>query len=91
MSPNHSLAIKGGRHDNIEKMFRVCTYCLNTNIYIIEDDLHFVLMCPLYDNLRKRHFPHNGNNNLPTKHLLNRIMQCQNKVLIQILATCVDI
>ena len=58
-SSNHSLAIERGRHDNIEKMFRVCTYCLNTNTYIIEEDLHFVLMCPLYDNLRNRHFPHN--------------------------------
>ena len=32
------------RHDNIEKMFRMCTYCLNINTYIIEDDLHFVLI-----------------------------------------------
>ena len=82
----YSLAIETGRHDNIEKMFWLCTYCLNRNTYIIEDELHFVLICPLYDNLRKRYFPQHWNNNLPTKHLFNTIMQCQNKTLFHILA-----
>ena len=44
---NHSLAIETERHDNIKNMFRIYTYCLNKKTYIIKDDLHVVLICPL--------------------------------------------
>jgi len=43
----HSLNIETGRH---------CNYCLKSNIYSIEDELHMLLLCPLYSNLRTEFF-----------------------------------
>ena len=49
---SHDLLIEKGRHMNIDREFRFCPICLKHNIYTIEDEFHFLLLCPLYDNLR---------------------------------------
>ena len=54
---SHGLLIETGRHIGIERQNRKCTFC-NTND--IEDEYHFVLKCPLYNDIRshyiKRYF-----------------------------------
>ena len=52
---SHNLAIEDGRYRNIERRQRKCTFC---NINVIEDEYHFVLVCPLYRELRKALLPH---------------------------------
>ena len=41
----HKLMIEEGWYRNIERMQRLCQYC---NMNIIEDEFHFLLVCPAY-------------------------------------------
>ncbi len=49
---NHRLAIEKQR-GTIERRLRYCKYCVNINIEVIEDEYHFVMICPLYENIRQ--------------------------------------
>ena len=46
---SHQLAIEKGRHANIERNERKCFQCTDE----IEDEFHFILSCPVYEDLRK--------------------------------------
>ena len=46
---SHQLAIEKGRHINIERNQRKCPLCTSD----IEDEFHFILICPEYIDLRK--------------------------------------
>ena len=53
---SHNLLIETGRHKNIPRDQRICPMCKlqfgqNTDI---EDEYHFILMCPIYRDLRKK-------------------------------------
>ena len=50
---SHALHIKKGRHDNIDRDYRFSPYCLNRDVFAIEDEYHFLLLCPLYDDVRQ--------------------------------------
>jgi hypothetical protein len=50
----HSLFIEEGRYRNIPRNERVCTRC---NMGVIENEYHFLLICPLYRDLRKLLLP----------------------------------
>lgn len=56
---SHCLLIETGRHNGITRENRKCTLCSRNDI---EDEFHFVLICPLYHELRmiyiKRYFTH---------------------------------
>ena len=47
---SHDLNIETGRHWHFESSKRKCSVC-DTND--IEDEFHFILTCPLYENIRK--------------------------------------
>ena len=51
---SHNLAIETGRHGpvNVERSRRLCKYC---NLQDIEDEYHFLLICPLYRELRSKY------------------------------------
>ena len=51
----HKLAIEEGRYRNIERNQRFCTRC-NTNV--VENEYHFMLVCPLYRDIRHEILPH---------------------------------
>ena len=59
MSP-HELLIETVRHTGIPRENRKCTLCNKNDI---EDEYHFVLICPLYNNTRniyiKRYYINN--------------------------------
>ena len=49
---SHLLNIETDRHDNIDIGQRICKCC---NMKNIESEYHFLLVCPLYSSLRKKH------------------------------------
>jgi hypothetical protein len=44
----HNLLIETGRHYGLSKEERICSYCETS----IEDEFHFMLICPLYNDIR---------------------------------------
>ena len=50
---SHELFIETGRYSNIPRQLRICKCC---NMNVIENEFHFLLVCPLYRDLRKIHF-----------------------------------
>ena len=50
---SHDLAIERGRFENIPRDERICRYC---NLNMIENEYHFLLVCPLYGDLRRKYF-----------------------------------
>ena len=45
----HTLNIEIGRQDNTSYEIRLCYVC---NAHVEEDELHFIMNCYAYDNLR---------------------------------------
>ena len=48
---NHNLRIETGRHEKIDKEERFCPFCPEK----VEDEKHFLLVCPIYCHLRQLH------------------------------------
>ena len=46
---DYNLMIEKGRHKGVHKDLRFCPFCQRT----VEDELHFLISCPTYKNLRK--------------------------------------
>ena len=46
---NHTLAIETGRHKKIPKEMRFCPFCPMS----VENELHFLLICPIYAIFRE--------------------------------------
>ena len=53
---SHNLQVEKGRHQNIEHEYRFCPFCLERNVYTIEDELHFFMLCSMYNDLRNQYF-----------------------------------
>ena len=49
---SHELLIEKGRHLHITREDRLCKYC---NMNLVENEYHFLLVCPKYANLIKEH------------------------------------
>ena len=49
---SHKLEIERGRYHNIPKENRKCKFCLMNTI---ENEYHFLLICPKYSELRKQY------------------------------------
>ena len=54
---NHTLAVEKQRHIRCEKDQRLCIFCgkLDVPKHVIEDEIHFILVCPLYQKLRENY------------------------------------
>ena len=50
---SHQLEIETGRHIGSDRDQRLCRKC---NMRMIEDEYHFLLTCPLYNDLRTKYF-----------------------------------
>ena len=64
------LAIEEGRRQNIDPLARLCKLCSRESV---EDEYHFLLVCPLYDNLRKEHLSEDANSE-PNFHKFLKLM-----------------
>ena len=52
---NHNLAIEKMRSTH-SREDRICKFCYtNFGSYVVEDDFHFVLLCPLYNHIRSHY------------------------------------
>ena len=47
---NHNLMTEEGRQKGIPRELRICKSC---DLECVEDEYHFVIICPAYENLRK--------------------------------------
>ena len=75
---SHDLMIERGRYFNIPREERTCVYC-NT---VIEDELHFVMSCPLYENMRVTYIPEYFRLNR-TRDDFMRLMSAENADIIR--------
>ena len=46
---DHNLMIEKGRHMGVHRNLRFCPFCTDK----VEDEVHFLLNCPVYNNMRK--------------------------------------
>ena len=65
---SHNLMIETGRY-HISREFRSCPYCE----CIVEEDCHFLFVCPLYNNIRIQYIDTNFLNP-PNSDRLNALM-----------------
>ena len=70
-----------GRYYDVPREFRFCIYCDS----IVEDEINFLLICPLYSNLREVYIDDRFTSNANTWSFL-RIMSCRNEIVIRNLA-----
>ena len=71
---SHDLEVEKGRFLNIDRENRKCKLC-NTNK--IENEYHFLLVCPLYNDIRKKYFKRYFCS-WPTLHKFDTLMQYTN-------------
>ena len=50
---SHDLAIECGRYDDNARNRRLCKFC---NLNVIENEYHFLLVCPFYMDIRRQYF-----------------------------------
>ena len=81
---NHSLLIESGRFNNIDVHDRICPLC-DTNE--IEDEYHFVLICPFFNDLRN-HLPQRYKIN-PSRNKFNALMSSDKTSILKSLASYV--
>ena len=61
---SHDLKIETGRHLNIDRDFRFCSLYLRRNVYVVENEVHFLIDCPVYNELREGYLNYNEWNSI---------------------------
>ena len=74
----HDLEINRSRFNNTERENRKCKFCKNK----VEDEYHFLLICPLYSGLRKQYIPEKFFLQ-PNLHRFNISMSAKSETLIR--------
>ncbi|MEW8544974.1 MAG: reverse transcriptase family protein, partial [Candidatus Thiodiazotropha sp.] len=64
----HTLMIEKGRHMQIEREYRFCPFCVERNVYSVEDEFHFFMVCPTYQDLRNMYFKPHWHNMISLHH-----------------------
>jgi hypothetical protein len=77
----HDLACERGRYQGINPEMRFCLHCKN----IVENEYHFLLICPLYVELRRDFLPEKFCT-LPTMNKFNVLMSSKNETVVRNLA-----
>ena len=49
---SHNLLIEKRRRQKFEREYRFCPFCLERNVYSVEDEFHFFMVCPMCTYLR---------------------------------------
>ena len=58
----HNLEIEKGRHEGILLENRICKFCEAMGRVVIEDEFHFLLCCPLYEDIRMQYLEYDESN-----------------------------
>ena len=45
-----------GRHQYIDREYIYCPICIKNDIHVLEDEMHFIFVCPFYDTIRVKYF-----------------------------------
>ena len=53
----HRLEIETGRYSNTAAETRLCSYCQFTGQETVEDEMHFLLRCPMVSEIREKFLP----------------------------------
>jgi hypothetical protein len=78
---SHNLRIETGRYENLIREERLCIYC---NMNRIENEYHFLLVCPYYRELRNKYFKAYFNH-WPTLNKFEQLMASRSpKVLLNL-------
>ena len=82
---DHSLRIETGRRQGLKPEERICLMCDNMTV---EDEFHFLISCPKYDQLRLKLFKYISEkvpnfDNLPQRHKFTYILSCENMNIIR--------
>ncbi|MGI9312379.1 MAG: hypothetical protein ACR2O9_02440 [Alphaproteobacteria bacterium] len=75
---SHNLNIETGRWNNIPRNLRLCTCC---NLNEVEDEYHFLLICPTYFNLRQTCIPESFHR-FPSKDKFSFLMQSKSSDIL---------
>ena len=73
---SHSLEIERGRYMNIVRDDRKCKLC---SLNVVESEYHFLLCCPVYPALRRKH---NISFNWPNWLEFKKLLSCQNAIVM---------
>ena len=79
---SHDLAIERGRYQNIDRQERICNFCTGK---LVESEYHFLLVCPLYRELRQKYMK-SYYCRWPTLNKFDSLMSADNKRTILSLA-----
>ena len=79
---SHDLAIERGRYQNIDRLERICNFCMGK---LVESEYHFLLVCPLYRELRQKYMK-SYYCRWPTLNKFDSLMSADNKRTILSLA-----
>ena len=79
---NMYIMIEKGRHLNIEREYGCCPFCLNRNIYVIEDEFHFFMVCPTYNDLRILYFNTSWRAFITVQHFYSIMHTCDTSLII---------
>lgn len=80
----HTLMIEKGRHMQIEREYRFCPFCVERNVYTIEDEFHFFMVCPAYEDLRNIYFKLNWRNTISLHHFYSIFKSSDDKSIFAI-------
>jgi len=78
--------IEKGRHLRKERDLMLCLYCQQQGIYIVEDEVHFLLHCPMYKTFRQTYCLNIWSDSVLCMQLFIRIMSDSNSKSIMSLA-----
>jgi len=82
---SHKFAIETGRHFGISRAERFCTYCLNHNIAVVEDEHHVLFDCKKYSDIRSFYLPNIQPNHFTVGRFYNLLNSGRN---YEIIAVC---
>ena len=77
----HTLFIEIGRHRNIVRNERICSPC---TLNEVEDEYHFLFICPAYNELRHLYFKRYYYDKLSMLKLI-QLLNCENVSVLNVL------
>lgn len=80
--------IEKGRHQNIDRDMRFCPLCLKQNVYSVEDESHFVCVCPAYQDIRTLYFKPHWITSITTVNMFCHIMSNVDRKSIMAICKC---
>ena len=80
---DHTLLIEIGRHKGLAVEERKCEMC---TLRLVEDEIHFLITCPAYDNLRTTLLALSNVDCLPASLQFSKIMSSTDPIIMHALA-----